>query len=137
MIVSELSRLGRSVSEVIRLTGEIIQKGIKIICVKENITFDQSSEITSEIMRTMFGLFAQMERYLISERTKVALQAAKDKGKQLGAGGLEKGPSKLDPYKVEIQALLRNGSTKVFIATRYDSSVANLYHWFNPDISSA
>ena len=84
MIVSELSRLGRSVSEVIRLTGEIIQKGIKIICVKENITFDQSADITSEIMRTMFGLFAQMERYLISERTKIALQAAKDKGKQLG-----------------------------------------------------
>ena len=83
MIVSELSRLGRSVSEVIRLTGEIIQKGIKIICVKENITFDQSADITSEIMRK-FGLFAQMERYLISERTKIALQAAKDKGKQLG-----------------------------------------------------
>ena len=79
-------------------------------------------------MITMFGLFAEIERDLISERTRQGLLAARKKGKLLGR---PKGPgkSKLDPFKPEIEALLKNGSSKTFIAKRYKTSLTNFYKW--------
>ena len=61
-------------------------------------------------MVTMFGLSAEIERDLISERTKLGLTAARKKGKQLGRPK-GSGKSRLDNYKPEIEALLNNGST--------------------------
>ena len=70
----------------------------------------------------------QIERDLISERTKQGLAAARAKGKILGR---PKGPgkSKLDQFKPEIEALLKNGSSKTFIAKRYKTSAPNFYKW--------
>jgi hypothetical protein len=39
------------------------------------------------------------------------------------------GKSKLDPFRIEIEALLTNGATQKFIATRYHITEANLHHW--------
>jgi len=50
--------------------------------------------------------------------------AGKILGRPKGAG-----KSKLDQYRVEIEALLKNGSTQKFIALRYDTTEANLSHW--------
>ena len=71
---------------------------------------------------------AEIERDLISQRTKEALRARKAAGKPLGR---PKGPgkSKLDPYQLEIEALLANGSTQKFIAKRYHTTEANLHNW--------
>ncbi len=76
----------------------------------------------------MFALMAELERDLISIRTKEALQARKKAGVILGR---PKGPgkSKLDPYKDEIVALLRNGSQKKFVAQRYGTTPTNLHLW--------
>ena len=76
----------------------------------------------------MFGLFAEIERDLISERTKQGLLAAKEKGKILGRPK-GSGKSKLDSFKLEIEALLKNGSSKTFIANRYKTSLPNFYNW--------
>ena len=76
----------------------------------------------------MFGLFAEIERDLISERTKQGLLAAKKKGVKLGRPK-GYGKSKLDEFKIEIEALLKNGSSKSFIARRYKTSLPNLYKW--------
>ena len=64
----------------------------------------------------------------MSQRTKEGLRSARSKGKLLGR---PKGPGKsnLDEYRPEIEALLKNGSTKVFIAKRYETTPANLYNW--------
>ena len=73
-------------------------------------------------------MMAEIERDLISERTKEGLRAARAKGCQ----GRPKGPgskSKLDGYKDEIVALLQNGSTKTFVANRYGTTTANLHNW--------
>ena len=76
----------------------------------------------------MFAVFANVERLLISERTKRGLAAARSRGKVLGRPK-GTGRSKLDPFRPEIEALLKNGSTKAFIAKRYQTSEANLYQW--------
>lgn len=73
-------------------------------------------------------MVSEIERDLISKRTKEALQTKKANGIKLGR---PKGPgkSKLDTHKLEIEALLKNGSTKKFIAKRYNSTPANLHNW--------
>jgi len=76
----------------------------------------------------MVSLFAEIERDLISEKTKQGLAAARKKGKILGRPK-GSGKSRLDPFKSEIESLLKNGSTKTFIAKQYGTSLNNLYKW--------
>ena len=75
-----------------------------------------------------FSMASEIERDLISQRTKEALRVKKEKGIKLGR---PKGPgkSKLDKFKPEIEALLNNGSTQKFIAKRYKTTEANLHNW--------
>ena len=129
LLVSELSRLGRSVGQVIQIVDALIKEQVGFVAVKENIRLlDGKYDMQSKTMVTLFGLFAEIERDLISERTKQGLIVARAKGKQLGRprGG---GKSKLDKFKPEIEALLKNGSTKTFIAKRYGTSLSNFYKW--------
>ena len=79
-------------------------------------------------MLTMFAMISEIERDLISARTKEGLRARKAAGVKLGR---PKGPgkSKLDKHRLEIEALLKNGSTKTFVAKRYKTSGSNLHGW--------
>ena len=81
-------------------------------------------------MRTMLGLFAEIERDLISARTKEGLAGAKAKGRILGRPK-DPGKSKLDKYREEIIALIKNGSQRKFIAQRNGVTPATLTHWLN------
>lgn len=75
-----------------------------------------------------FSMAAEIERDLISQRTKEALRFKKAQGMTLGR---PKGPgkSKLDTYRPEIESLLANGATQKFIAHRYKTTEANLHNW--------
>jgi len=75
-----------------------------------------------------FAMAAEIERDLISQRTKEALLAKKKAGIKLGRPR-GSGKSKLDKYRPEIEALLANGSTQKFIAQRYNTTEANLSRW--------
>ena len=130
LLVSELSRLGRSVGQITQIVDALIKKSIRFVAVKENIRLNGKQDIQTKTMITMFSLFAEIERDLISERTKQGLAAAKSKGKLLGRPK-GSGKSKLDEFKPEIEALLKNGSSKTFIAKRYKTSLPNLYKWMN------
>jgi DNA invertase Pin-like site-specific DNA recombinase len=126
LIVSELSRLGRSMLECMEILSIVAQKGINIYAVKGNWQLDQS--IQSKIIAMAFAMAAEIERDLISKRTIEALRARKAAGLPLGRPkGF--GKSKLDPYEPEIEALLNNGATKKFIAIRYETTPANLHNW--------
>lgn len=85
LIVTELSRLGRSTGEVITLIDELIAHTITIFVIKQNLKLDQhQDDIQSMTMITLLSLFAQMERSMISKRTKEALAAKKAQGIALG-----------------------------------------------------
>ena len=75
-----------------------------------------------------FAMAAEIERDLISQRTKEALRAKKVAGVRLGR---PRGPGKsqLDIFRPEIEALSANGSTQKFIARRYHTTAANLHNW--------
>jgi DNA invertase Pin-like site-specific DNA recombinase len=84
--------------------------------------------IQSKVMAMVFAMVAEIERDLIAKRTRQALAVKKASGVQLGRPkGV--GKSKLDVYRIEIEALLNNGSTQQFIARRYGTTKQNLANW--------
>lgn len=85
LIVTELSRLGRSTGEVIDLIDNLVQADVRTIVLKQNLVLSKDQDdLQSLTMVTMLSLFAQMERMMISKRTKEALAAKKAQGVQLG-----------------------------------------------------
>lgn len=126
IVVSELSRLGRSMLECMEILSIATEKQITVYAVKGNWQLDGS--IQSKIVAMAFSMAAEIERDLISQRTKEALRAKKAQGIKLGRPP-GPGKSKLDVYQPEIEALLKNGSSKRFIARRYGTSESNLYNW--------
>jgi DNA invertase Pin-like site-specific DNA recombinase len=132
LIVSELSRMGRSVGEIITIVDTLIKKRVRFMAVKEGIRLNGSQnceDIQTKVMITLFGLFSEIERKLISMRTREALAAAKAAGKKLGRPKGVLGKSRLDTRKEEIMQLLALGVPKTTIAkiTRVDRST--LYHF--------
>ena len=110
IVVSELSRLGRSMLECMEILSIATHKGINVFAVKGD--WQLGSSIQSKIIAMAFSMAAEIERDLISSRTKEALRAKKAQGISLGR---PRGPgkSKLDKFRPEIEALLANGSTQL------------------------
>ena len=126
IIVAELSRLGRSMLECMEILALATRKEICIYSVKGN--WQLNDTIQSKIIALAFSMAAEIERDLISQRTKEALQFKKEQGMKLGRPkGV--GKSKLDAFKPEIESLLANGSTQKFVAKRYNTTEANLHNW--------
>ena len=126
LIVSELSRLGRSMLECMEILSIAAAARIRVYAIKGAWRLDET--IQSKIIAMAFSMAAEIEHDLISARTTEALRARKATGLPLGR---PKGPgkSKLDPFRPEIEALLANGSTQRFIARRYNTTPANLSSW--------
>ena len=129
LLVSELSRLGRSLSQVLQIVATLIERKIRFIAIKEAIEVEGKQDLRTKVMIAMFGLFAEVERDLISERTKEGLAAAKAKGKQLGRPKGALGKSKLDGKEEDIRMLLGKEVSKASIAKILDVSRSALYHF--------
>lgn len=129
LLVSELSRMGRSVGQVIQVVDELIQRRVRLVAIKENIQLDGKQNIQTKVMVTMFSLFAEIERDLISERTKEGLAAARAKGKHPGRPKGVWGKSRLNGREEEIQSLLRKTVSKTSIAKIMGVSRTALAHF--------
>jgi len=129
LLVSELSRLGRSVGQIIFLVEKMIQKQIRLVAIKEGISLFGQTDLQTKVMVTLFGLFAEIERDLISERTKEGLAAAKAKGKMIGRPKGVLGQSKLNGKEAEIRLFLMKGVSKSAIAKIMEVSHATLRHF--------
>jgi DNA invertase Pin-like site-specific DNA recombinase len=108
LVVTELSRLGRSTAEVIALVNELVARNIRVIILKQNLDISQH-DMHSKVIITLFSLFAELERDLISLRTKEALAAKKRQGVMLGKpkGTIQK--SQFDADLEGIKDLLKLG----------------------------
>ena len=129
LLVSELSRLGRSLSQVIQIVETLVRRKIRFIAIKEAIEFDGKQDLRTKVMIALFGLFAEVERDLISERTKEGFAAAKAKGKRLGRPKGALGTSRLDGKEPDIRALLGKDVSKASIAKILNVSRSALYHF--------
>lgn len=126
LIVPELSRLGRSTLDILEILAELKRKEVNVYAIKG--AWALNGTIEAKVFLHMMALFAEIERDLVSARTKEALKARKAQGVKLGR---PKGPgkSRLDQYRPEIEALLKNGSRKAFVARRYKVSEPTLFNW--------
>jgi len=110
LLVTELSRLGRSTGEVIMLINQLVSFGVAVTILKQNLHLSRvSQDMTAKIMVTLLALFAEIERDFISLRTKEALAAKKAAGVILGKpkGVIQK--SMYDKDSARIAALLQHG----------------------------
>src|ERR687887_2435641 len=82
LIVSELSRLGRSLMEVMSILHTLMEKQVKVFTTKER--YELGNNISSKVLAFAFSLSAEIERSMISSRTKEALARKKSEGKKLG-----------------------------------------------------
>ena len=110
LIVTELSRLGRSTGEVILLINQLVAYGVIILIIKQNLRLGEGlQDMTAKVMVTLLALFAEIERDFISLRTKEALAAKKAQGVVLGKPKGTIQSSMYDKDKDRIQELLSLG----------------------------
>ena len=105
IIACEISRLGRSLLEVMGILEKCLAKNCQVITIKEN--YHLGNDIQSQVLAFAFGLSAQIERNLISQRTKMSLDNLKASGKRLGRPfGAESKRLKLSKNAKRVKELL-------------------------------
>ena len=108
LVACEISRLGRSLLEVMGILQTCLAKNCQVITIKEN--YHLGNDIQSQVLAFAFGLSAQIERTLISQRTKMSLDNLKAAGKTLGRPkGAESKKLKLAKNTKRIEHLLEQG----------------------------
>jgi len=108
IVISEISRLGRNIFMVIEALGCCITKGFHIISAKEG--YHLGNDMVSMILAFAFSIAAQIERDLISQRTKEALARRKAEGKHLGRKhGFKPAMRRLEERREEVFAALKSG----------------------------
>lgn len=115
LIATEISRLGRSLLEVMGILQTCLEKNCQVITIKEN--YHLGNDIQSQVLAFAFGLSSQIERNLISSRTKMSLDNLKASGKKLGRPfGAESKKLKLSKNTKRIRDLLDKKVPKAQIA---------------------
>jgi DNA invertase Pin-like site-specific DNA recombinase len=115
LLVSELSRLGRSLLEIMSILHSLMEKDVQVYTAKER--YELGNTISAKVLAFAFGISAEIERSLISARTKEGLARRKAEGKKLGRPtGSRSRTSKLTGKEADIDRLLRSGVSQAAIA---------------------
>lgn len=117
LIITEISRLGRNLMQIMSILNQCMSKETMVLTVKER--YELGNNINSQILAFAFGLSAQIERDLISQRTKEALARRKAAGQRLGREtGTKNTHYKLTGKEPLIQTMLDYGYSKAAICRK-------------------
>lgn len=126
LITSELSRLGRNLMQVMSILNMCLNKNIQVWTIKDN--YRLGKDIQSKVLAFAFGLSAEIERNLISQRTKEALKRVRNEGKKLGRPlGTKNHRLKLSGNEKAISQMLKCKTSLISIAKTYNVSRTTLY----------
>ena len=130
LIAAEISRLGRSLLEVMRILETCLNKNCQVWTLKEN--YRLGNDIQSKVMAFAFGLSAEIERNLISQRTKASLESVRATGKRLGRPfSAQSKKLKLSCNTKKIKYWLDTGMTKYRIAKMMSVSPATVSNFIS------
>ena len=133
LIATEISRLGRSMLEIMGILQQCLEKECQIWTIKEN--YKLGSDIQSKVLAFSFSLASEIERQLISQRTKQSLKRLKDEGEHLGRPyGFSY--RKLRRKHTKIKELLDKGVSKSQIAKLMGCSWATLHRYIGECITT-
>ena len=125
LILSEISRLGRNLMQIMSILHLCMAKETRVLTVKEH--YELGNNINSQILAFAFGLSAQIERDLISQRTKEGLARRKAEGKKLGrAFGSRNSRYKLTGKEAAIRSMLEAGASKAAVCRRFHCTYVTL-----------
>lgn len=128
LISSEISRFGRTLSEVMEIMSHCMEKGVQIYSIKDRYILDDSLNLSA--MGNVFNLVSEIEHSLMSTRTKEALSHKKSSGGPIGRPkGSTAKQSFLDTHKEEVISMLERGDTVMEICKRFNVS-RNTYYMF-------
>lgn len=105
LIISELSRLGRSTQEVLQTIEKLMSIGVELHIIKQKMVINPNNknDFVSKAMITLMSLFSELERDLISQRTTEALKARKAQGVVLGK---PKGTTQKSKYDAHVDRIV-------------------------------
>ena len=125
LVCSEISRLGRRLMEVMSILNTLMTRQVVVLTVKEK--YELGNNIQSQILAFAFSLAAQIERELISQRTKEGLARRRAEGKPLGRRkGGKNSRYKLTGKEGAIRAMLAEGWSKAAMCRRLGCNVKTL-----------
>lgn len=128
LIVTELSRLSRSLHEIMQIMKHCVDHQVEVHSTKDGYIFDDS--INSKVLSFAFGLAAEIEHKLISQRTREAMALRKAEGKHMGRRkGSDVKMQLLRSRKVEIAAELASGRTIVSLCREFRVSYNTFYRF--------
>ena len=128
IICSELSRLGRNLFMIMEILQICMKKDCRVWTVKDGYRLGE--DIQSKVLAFAFGLSAEIERNLISRRTKEALSRIRADGRQLGRPtGARNRRYRLDVRQNYIQKMLQQGVPKCEIARKCGVCIKTLNRW--------
>ncbi|WP_027729068.1 master DNA invertase Mpi family serine-type recombinase [Treponema sp. C6A8] len=128
IICSELSRLGRSMFMIMSILNRLMEDEVLVYTVKEG--YKLGTDLTSKVLAFAFSISAEIERTLISDRTREALRRKKSEGAVLGRPrGKLNSHYKLSPYENEIISMLSSGFSKKYISVTFHVTEQTLYNF--------
>jgi DNA invertase Pin-like site-specific DNA recombinase len=117
IIANELSQLGRNLLQVIEILNHLLNTGVQVWTIKDG--YKLGNDIASRMLVFVFGLSAEIERKMISQRTKEPLACVKAGGKVLGRPlGRRNSKSKLANRASEVHHLLSCGYSRAAVARK-------------------